>query len=197
MALWLSSCSTTSNQTPGQPTSAAAAQKNWKARQIKLAKQVAWQLGGRASVSYRGDNWPFGIQWQQGSASQYVIHIKHPLTQNTLAKVSKTASGVTLKANGRTYSDSSPENLIQKHLHVRLPVNGMQYWVRGIPSTAYPVTAVKLDSRGRPLVLQQAGWTINYAKYQGADSYALPGLIKISRTTPRPVQVKMRIREWR
>lgn len=198
-AFWLSSCSTTSNQIPGrpaQPANVADQQKNWQARQRKLLKQSAWKLGGRASVTYRNDNWPFGIQWQQQSLSQYNMRIKHPLTQNTLANITKKANQITLKANGRMYTDSSPENLVEKHLHVKLPVSGMQYWVRGLTSPAYPVARLVLDGVGRPQLIQQAGWTIRYLRYQGSSVAALPETIVISRSVPRAVQVKMRIKQW-
>ncbi len=194
--LLLNACSTAPRQIPDTVTDNTGQLKNWAARQAALAKRSSWQLKARASVTYRGENWPFGIEWQQQSAQQYTMQVKHPLTQNTLATVVKASGAVTLTANRRVYRDSTAEKLIEKHLRVKLPVSGMQYWVRGIASPAYPVSSVELDRVGRPVQLQQAGWVMHYSNYESAGRDALPRNIKISRSSPQPVQVKMRIRQW-
>ncbi len=193
----LSGCSTTSRQVPASAVDSGSQNKSWNARQAKLAALKTWQLTGRASVAYRGDNWPFGLEWRQASDSQYNMQIKHPLTQTTLATVDKAGGIVTLKSQGRVYRDSSAEKLIENNLRVKLPVKGMQHWVRGVASPHYPLTSVKLDRYGRPSLLQQAGWNIAYSSYQNNGFDALPSLIKVSRASPQPVQIKMRIRQWR
>lgn len=193
--LLLNGCSTTSRQSPSDANTGSQGQ-SWKARQTNLLAVKSWQLKARASVIYRGDNWPFGIDWQQSSATQYRMQIKHPLTQSTLATVDKSGSVVTLKSRGRSYQDSSAESLIEKNLRVKIPVKGMQHWVRGIASPHYPLTSLKLDASGRPIELQQAGWNIYYSNFQSSRFDALPTLIKVTRATPQPVQIKMRIRQW-
>jgi outer membrane lipoprotein LolB len=190
-------CSTTHNQVVDDKTLSGDKNKNWTVRQHKLAALSRWQLQARASVTYRNENWPFDIEWQQKSPAQYTMLIKHPLTKNELAKIVKTSNTVSLISNGRLYQDSSAEQLIEKHLRVKLPVKGMRYWVRGIASPDYQVISVSLDNNGRPLTLQQAGWNILYSKYNSGKRDALPTLIKVSRSIPQPVQVKMRIRQWR
>lgn len=191
----LAGCATTTQPAPDGVSDGVKAN-NWKKRQLILAALPSWNLIGRASVTYRGDNWPFGIEWQQFTPVRYNMNIKHPLTQNTVADVVKDANSVSLTANGRTYQDNSAERLIENHLRVRLPVDGMQYWVLGTSAPGYPVSSVKLDGLGRPVSLEQAGWTIQYSDYQKRKIDALPGLIKVSRSTPQPVQVKMRVRQW-
>lgn len=192
----LSGCSTTSQPAPDDGVSADTKNRNWKQRQAALSSMPSWTLLGRASVTYRGDNWPFGIDWQQPASNRYTMQIKHPLTQTTVADVVKTTNSVSLTANGRQYQDTSAERLIEKHLKVRIPVEGMQSWVRGIAAPGYAVSGLQLDAFGRPLALQQAGWNIKYGDYPGRNVDALPGLVQVSRTVPQPVQVKMRIRKW-
>jgi len=197
LGLALNGCSTTSRQTPDTVVDSGSQQQSWKARQSKLAVLNAWQLTGRASVAYRGDNWPFGIEWQQTSATQYRMQIKHPLTKSTLATIDKAGQVVTLKSKGRVYRDSSAEKLIENNLGVKLPVKGMKHWVRGIASPNSPLVSVKLDAKGRPTLLQQAGWNIAYLSYQNNRFDALPTLISVTRSLPKPVKIKMRIRNWK
>lgn len=196
--LILSGCSTTSHQVPGSFSGSPSKSKNWKLRQSKLAALSHWGLQARASITYRDENWPFGLDWKQQSASQYTMRIKHPLTKSELAKIVNTGSSVSLSVNntGKTYRDSSAEKLIEKHLRLKLPVKGMRYWVLGIASPDHPVSSVQLDSRGRPILLKQAGWNIQYAQYNGQKVDALPSSIIVSRSSPQPVRVKMRVRHW-
>lgn len=194
----LSGCSTTS-QIPDAVSGSSSKSKNWKLRQIKLEALRYWELQARASITYRDENWPFGLAWQQKSVNNYIMSIKHPLTKGELAKIVNTGNSVSLSVNntGKVYRDSSAERLIEKHLRLKLPVKGMRYWVLGIASPDHPISSVQLDARGRPIVLKQAGWNIQYAQYNSQKVDALPTSIIVSRTSPQPVRVKMRVRQWK
>lgn len=196
--LLLSGCSTTS-QIPDAVSGSPSKSKNWKLRQSRLTALSHWGLYARASITYRDENWPFGLEWQQQSANQYTMRIKHPLTKSELAKIVNTGNNVSLSVNntGKVYRDSSAERLIEKHMRLKLPVKGMRYWVLGIASPDHPVSSVQLDARGRPIVLKQAGWNIQYAQYNSQKVDALPTSIIVSRTSPQPVRVKMRVRQWK
>ena len=194
----LSGCSTTGHQVPDNVSGSPSKNKNWKLRQSKLAALSQWGLQARASITYRDENWPFGLDWKQQSAYQYTMRIKHPLTKSELAKIVNTGNSVSLSVNntGKVYRDNSAEKLIENHLQLKLPVKGMRYWVLGVASPDHPVSSVQLDSRGRPILLKQAGWTIKYAQYNSQKVDALPSSIMVSRSSPQPVQVKMRVRHW-
>lgn len=194
----VSGCSTTSHQIPEGASDSASKNQNWTLRQSKLSALSQWGLQARASLTYRDENWPFDLDWQQQSASQYIMRIKHPLTKSELAKVMNTGNSVSLSVNntGQVYRDSSAEKLIEKHLRLKLPVKGMRYWILGIASPDHPVSAVQLDARGRPISLKQAGWTIRYAQYSDQGINALPSSIIVSRTSPQSVRVKVRVRQW-
>jgi len=171
--------------------------KSWELRKQQLISVSAWQLKGRSSVAYRGENWPFGIQWKQLQPKQFEVIILHPLTRNRIGLLKKSSGGVSFTDDkGRAYRDSSAEVLLQKHLNVKIPVEGMQYWVRGLTAPQYPVESYKLDGSGRPLLIRQAGWSIHYSSYQGRAYDALPERLTISRSKPEALQVKMRIKSW-
>ncbi len=198
IVILLSGCSTL-NQTSDAVSGAPSKSINWKLRQSKLASLSHWGLDARASVTYRDENWPFGLEWRQQSANKYTMRIKHPLTKSELATIVNVGNSVSLSVNntGKVYRDSSAERLIEKQLRLKLPVKGMRYWVLGVASPDHPVSSVQLDARGRPIVLKQAGWNIQYAQYNSQKVDALPTSIIVSRTSPQPVRVKMRVRQWR
>lgn len=191
----LSACSNQPQQ--GAALNDAEKQKLWNKRIQDLSKQQAWKLSGRASVSYRDNNYPFGLDWQQQNAQNHQLSIRHPVTQNQLARLVSTNSMVTLTTDtGRVFKDRSAERLLERQMRVKIPVDGMQSWVRGIAAPQYPVTNIVLDNYGRPTIIEQAGWSVRYSAYNGATTSALPNTIAISRSQPENVRVKVRIKSW-
>lgn len=181
----------------GSVTITKATKQAWQKRQQTLKTASKWRLNSRASVTYRDENWPFSLQWQQHTINDYELTIYHPLTRNRLGKLTKQANTVSfIDAKGRTYRDTSAERLLQKQLRIKIPIEGMQYWVRGIAAPQYSVEAYQLDAVGRPVILQQAGWTVSYADYKGRAYDALPQRINIFRAKPESIKVKMRIKQW-
>ncbi len=170
---------------------------NWRKRQQALLQRQNWSMNGRVGVSYRNDAWPFNIVWQQQGESSYVMSILHPLTRSQIAIINKDLGGVRLKmADGRTYSDSSAERLLARHLNVQIPVDGMQYWVRGLPAPLYRVDQVNLDERGRPLAMAQAGWSVRYAGFRGEAYDAMPTKIRVERSSPEKIKVVVSPKVW-
>jgi outer membrane lipoprotein LolB len=175
----------------------AETKKAWQQRQQTLSTIPNWLLKGRASVTYRGENWPFSLQWQQRTTQAYDLTIYHPLTRNRLGKLTKQAKNVSfIDSKGKTYRDTSAEHLLQQQLAIKIPIEGMQYWMRGIIAPHYPVESFLLDSVGRPTTIQQAGWTVRYTDYNGRAYDALPQRVDIIRTKPEAIKVKIRIKLW-
>lgn len=175
----------------------AAKQKLWQQRMQALSSVKSWRLSGRASVAYRNENYPFGLDWQQQNVNSHQLLIRHPVTQKQLAKLVTLNQSVTLTTDtGKVLRDTSAERLIEQQMRVKMPVDGMQTWVRGIAAPQYPLTRLALDNSGRPISIEQAGWTIQYGAYQSVSLMALPTSITISRTQPESIRVKVRVKSW-
>ncbi|CAA6814634.1 MAG: Outer-membrane lipoprotein LolB [uncultured Thiotrichaceae bacterium] len=195
LVIGLAGCSNPPQQ--GAVLDNAAKQQLWKKRVQTLSNQQSWKLLGRASVTYRDENYPFGLDWQQQNANSHQLLIRHPVTQSQLAKLVSNNSKVTLTTNkGAVLRDSSADRLIEQQLRVKIPVDGMQSWVRGLAAPQYPVTHIVLDNFGRPTTIEQAGWSVRYAAYKGASTAAMPSSIVISRSQPQNVRVKVRVKSW-
>ncbi|WML91114.1 lipoprotein insertase outer membrane protein LolB [Thiothrix lacustris] len=175
-----------------KPVSAEAA---WQQRQVDFAKMSSWRLQGKVGMQFRDQSASFNLSWLQNGNDQYEMNIKNPLTGSIMAYLKGNRSDVTLQANGKTYRDANAERLLQGQLGVSLPLEGMKYWVRGVPSPDSPVQQVKLDALGRPEMLQQAGWVIEYTGWQGNDWKALPDKINLSRA-PDNTKVKVIAKDW-
>ncbi len=169
----------------------------WKERQQTITRRSAWNLNSKIALRYKEEHWTFGLNWKQRSAKQYIMQINNPVTGGVVAKLTRSNQGVTLLSNdGRTYRDADEERLLLRQSGVRLPLKGMQYWVRGIQYPAYKVDKVVLDSRGRPQTLFQSGWKIAYSRYVNNRFDAMPGKVVITREKDN-VYVKMIAKSWR
>jgi outer membrane lipoprotein LolB len=80
----------------------------------------------------------------------------------------------------------------------RLPIMGLQYWVRSknSPSTA---SAIDLDNEGRIMAIRQDGWEIIYSSYfpdepvQATSQAARARLLQLKRSG---LQIKLVIDRW-
>ncbi len=171
-------------------------QQAWQQRQDNFARMSSWQLQGRAGIQFRDQSVSFGLNWQQQGKDNYTIIINNPLTDSPMAVLQGNGNSVTLRANEQVYQDTSAENLLQRQLKVSLPLAGMKYWVRGVPDPEALIEEVQLDNFGRPQILQQAGWRVEYTGWQGEGSNALPERLKLSRVIEN-TQVKVVAKEWK
>ena len=95
-------------------------------------------------------------------------------------------------SKGKSYSAEDPEDLMQELFGYSLPVNGLQFWMRGIPDPEQVYASLELDEQGRLKQLNQAGWLIDYNRYHDGKP-AMPAFIKISNKT---LNAKIVIDHW-
>jgi len=171
-------------------------QSAWKQRQAYIARRQSWNLKSKISLRYGDENYIFGLSWAQQPANKYTMRITNPLTGGLVAKLSRQSGGVTLLSdNGRTYRDTDEERLLLKQSGVRIPVKGMQYWVRGITSPQYKVDQLILDNLGRPQTLYQAGWKVSYSNYLNNSSQAMPRKVVLTRSKDK-LNIKLIAKRW-
>ncbi len=171
-------------------------QSAWKQRQAYVARRQNWNLNSKISLRYGDENYIFGLGWEQQPANKYTMQITNPLTGALVAKLSRQNGGVTLLSdNGRTYRDTDEERLLLKQSGVRIPVKGMQYWVRGITSPHYKVNQLILDNLGRPQTLYQAGWKVSYSNYLNNNTQAMPSKVVLTRSKEK-LYIKLIAKRW-
>src|SRR5690606_5148367 len=74
--------------------------------------------------------------------------------------------GMTLDIAGQpTLTAESAEDLLEQQIGWRLPVENLLWWVRGLPAPDSP-SRLQLNPDSRLARLAQAGWTVEYSRYQ-------------------------------
>lgn len=174
------------------PSSQFVTNSPWPQRKANLSTLQSWQLSGRVSITSKQDGWHATLNWVQQD-SVYTINLIGPLGQGRL-RISSDGENVQLRtSDGKVFYAKDADQLLEKTLGLRIPVNGLVYWVRGLPD---PLQASVLagDPQGRLTQLEQNGWVINYLRYaQQEQGIELPTRIRAHQDE---WTVQMVIKNW-
>ncbi len=110
------------------------------------------------------------------------VSLSSPLG-DTLARVQMEPGRVELRVPGETELGPTPEVLFERRIGVALPVSGLRHWLEG------------RNAAGQSIAPQGAiedGWTITYPQMDGDR----PRLVRLDRSDPRVVQVRIVIDRW-
>jgi outer membrane lipoprotein LolB len=184
--LLVSGCATITPPT-SQPTNSSLNQQHL----ASLANIKAFSLKGRLGVVTNPRGFSGGIEWQHQAANDN-IDIFSPVG-GKVANIAKNASGVTLTSqDGHTIKANDAESLTETTLGWRLPLNGLNDWAIGRPTTS-KIEASSWDAQGRLLTLKQDGWDISYENYLETNGVFLPSKTVLK---SEKVNLKLLIEKW-
>lgn len=175
-----------------QPLSPANNQTlSWSERAQQLTTISKWTLQGVAGIRTAKNAWTASLFWQQ-QKSAYQLHLFGPLGMNRI-QLAGNAEQVTLSTSSQApITAQDAQSLLQQQLGWKLPVNHLQYWIRGIPAPDKKAKLTK-DNFNHLLTLQQDGWEINYQQYSNIDGIDLP--TRLNLTNPQ-IQLRLVIKQW-
>ena len=177
---FLSACSTQPRILPSQKSwNQASTLKNWRAK-------------GRIKVKIAGDTHSASFDWQQFKQN-YTIRFYGPFGLGT-SWLRRTSSGVTLQVPEHPLQKAdTPEDLMMSTFGWFVPVSPLQHWIKGIPAPKEQITNQEIDELGTIKLLQQAGWTVSYAKPTILNNWRLPGRVVAKR---EDIEVLIVIKVW-
>jgi outer membrane lipoprotein LolB len=139
----------------------------------------AFELNGRVNVRTDRGAYPGSIRWQHGPSIDEVW-LFSPVG-SAVAHMRQDPSGALLVASdGKEYRAEDVHALARDVLGWDLPLNGLQYWVRGLPWPALDSTDEQRDESGRPKLLKQAGWRVAYIDWTPAGVAGLPSKLDVA-----------------
>ncbi len=187
--LWLPAClllAACATRPPVAPDAAA-----WRAHREALSALHDWQARGRIAVRAGDEGWSAGFDWRQ-TGTDYRIRLRGPFGQGAL-ELEGNSRGVWLRRAGRPpVFTRAPEFLLERETGWRLPVAGLDHWLRGLPDGSADVET-RLDDRGRLARLRQRGWEIRYSRYRDVRGLALPDRLELRRDGLR---IKVLVDDW-
>jgi len=166
--------------------------KKWEQRKSELSEINDWILNGRVAIINGQESWHLNMKWQRHK-DKYILDLSGPFGAGH-AQLTGTKEGVVLvDADQKYYFSESPDRLLHEVTGVRMPVQSLLYWMRGIPNWNKKSEKQKLDEYGRLAILEQEGWKIRFKGYTHAEKHELPQKIFIDGFD---LKVKIFVDEW-
>ncbi len=149
-----------------------------------------FNLSGRVGIQHEQEGYSGSLKWQHGLASDDLL-ILNPLGQG-IARITKDATGISLTtAQGETFRAPDAERLTQQVLGWPLPLDGLQYWVLGLPSPAAPY---EIEKNERHITrIKQQGWQIEYLSFKSETGNLLPAKMVLQQGA---LEIKLIIDKW-
>ena len=188
-ALSLAACSTVprtdSTESRTQRIERLSTLKEWELRG-RVALRTEDNRGGQASLS-----------WQYRD-ERHVIVLRGPLGGGLL-RLQQDRDGAYLQdAERREYRAESAEELLFSVAGWRIPISGLEYWIRGLPAPT-EITLQEWDEFGRLARLQQSGWDVYFLEYASSGGYELPRRLDVILPAPdgsARAEARVIIEEW-
>lgn len=131
------------------------------------------------------------MNWVQQGANSYQIRLMGPLGGGAVL-ISKKGNTITFQDGSKITTSTNADELLLKQTGIRLPVNNLYYWVRGLPAPG-GVQSEKHDQFNHLIQLKQNGYTIDFNKYTSVKGIDLPSMIRLE---GNGVMVKVVIKNW-
>ena len=149
-----------------------------------------FELQGRISASAGEQAASGSIDWRHAHGTDSFTLLT-PLGQ-IAAQLEASAVGAHLRtADGQEFNADSAEALLPRVLGVDVPVARLGRWVQAAPDAAAEVR--NRDSAGRPALVIDQGWRIEYLAYLSTAADSPPARLDISRGDAR---IRLVIDSW-
>lgn len=158
-----------------------------------IAARPAFELTGRLSARHGSDALSANFHWTH-ERERDDLDLSSPLGQ-TIARLSGDASGVRLQTpDGRIETASDWASLTTRALGWPLPVEGLAFWIQGVPRAGAPA-AVEPGQDGMPASLRQDGWSIVYLAFErDGDGTSRPQRLTLDYPE---VELRIAVDSWR
>lgn len=142
----------------------------WQARQNALADFDHWSLQGRAATG-KILGWSGNLNWQQRGEA-FDVRLAGPVGIGGM-RAKGTLEQVEVRTEDGSFVTTEPEVLVKEALGWEFPLEGLRFWIVGLPQPDAPARLAVNDA-GELVDLQQSGWRLAYTEYQQTQGMNLP-----------------------
>jgi len=157
----------------------------------KIGSISAWGLVGRISLDDGDEGGSGRLQWVV-KADQSTINFHGAMGRGAWQLKTGPQGAVLTLADGNEYFASAVDALIQEQIGWPVPVDALQWWVRGLAAPG-PVDEQQLDSGGLLTNLEQFGWQIEFNRYASDASVPMPTRLDVRQKNYR---IKLAVSRW-
>jgi outer membrane lipoprotein LolB len=164
----------------------------WLEHQLAVGKIQSWNIKGRVAVKNDRESGTVTLLWDQ-FISNYELRFIAPLGQGTYI-LTGSPGGVVMKdpKNKITMAETA-EQILREGLGWDVHLDGLKYWVRGLPEPDIRYSELLLDDKGRLSNMEQSGFNISVSKYIEQEGVSLPEKLTIKSDN---LKLKVIIQNW-
>lgn len=185
-------CASRPKQSVQQPSHAQNTQ-SWDNHQKALLSLENWEAQGRIAAAHKGQGGNASFVWQQ-EPDFYKIRMFGPFGAGGAELTGSSKQVVFVENSGKTQYAKTPEEIVIKSTGLVIPVRGLAYWIKGVPSPSEPVGNITLNAQGFLSHLEQSGWQVDFENYKQVGTTWLPSKLILKRTD---MSVKLIVKKWR
>jgi outer membrane lipoprotein LolB len=186
IALVMNACTSTTVRKPIEGDKEA-----YEDRLATIGAVDEWRLVGRISLDNGDDGGSGKLQWEV-AADHSTIDFHGAMGRGAWHLEISPESAVLKEANGNEHRASGVDKLIQQQMGWPVPVEALQWWVRGLAAPG-SIEDRQLDEKGLLVGLAQFGWQIAFNRYDSDSGVAMPTRLDARRENYR---VKLAVSHW-
>ena len=182
------------NASMSAPSLVAVSMKdNWDERKQNIYQISDWKATGRLVASKGKEGANASFTWTQ-KGEYYNIKLFGPFGAGSAHLTGNAKQVVFDDADGKRTITKDPETLIQRKMGLSIPLKGLKYWIKGVPSPFAKIDFLEVNKSSELKRLKQNGWVIQYTRYDHNTWQSLPKKIML---TNRDLKVKLVIQQWK
>ena len=160
---------------------------------VDPSRVSAFELTGRVNVRVESKAYPGRLHWHHAPSTDEVW-LYSPVG-TAVAHMRHDASGALLvTSDGKEYRADDLKVLSRQVLGWDLPLEDLQFWVRGLGSPALGAAEREDDEGGKLRLLKQAGWQVVYLDWAPAGASGLPSKLDLAGAGLR---MRLVVDEWK
>lgn len=132
-----------------------------------------WSVAGRVAIQRGAQGWSASLQWRK-SGAQFQLRLVAPLGRGTYQLAGNSARVELIVPDGGRFYASDAQALMDTHLGWSIPVEGAEYWLRGLVAPGSTPAFINRDEAGQLLDMEQDGWRISVLRRVPVNNLSLP-----------------------
>jgi len=141
--------------------------------QARIAGIDSWRVDGRVAIQRGDEGWSAKLRWTK-QVGHFQMRLIAPLGRGTYQLAGDGSRVELIVPDGRKFTADDAEDLMRRHLGWSIPVDGAEYWMRGLIAPGSEPGNVRRDDAGQLTDLEQDGWRVSVLKRTAVAGMALP-----------------------
>lgn len=164
----------------------------WQAHYNSVNQVDTWEAKGKIAASHDGEGGSASFVWEN-NGQYYKVRMFGPFGAGS-AELTGDKNNVTLETgDGAFITAKTPEEVLFQQTGLNIPVRGLAYWIKGVPSPYEPILDMQINDEGQLIFLNQKTWQIIYNRYREEKGQTFPAQMRL---THNGMKVKIIIKSW-